>query len=165
MIVTEIIIDMVFAAIAGMGFGAISNPPIRSFKFIAILASVGHVLRYVLMNYFDINISTASFFGALLVGFGSIILGRRNKVPATVLSIPALLPMIPGKFAYNMVFSLIMFMQNLDNDELKAKFMDMFFSNTIIAGSTLFLLAAGVSLPMLMFPKYTLSFTRNSKYY
>lgn len=44
----------------------------------------------------------------------------------TVLYIPALLPMIPGKFAYNMVFSLIMCLQNMNDPEQLDKFMGMF---------------------------------------
>ncbi|MFV0365076.1 MAG: threonine/serine exporter family protein [Mangrovibacterium sp.] len=165
MLIGNILLDMIFSAIAGMGFGAISNPPTRCFKFIALLAAFGHATRYCFMNYLDINISVASFVGALVVGFGSLLLGKYSKVPITVLCIPALLPMIPGKFAYNMVFALIMFMQHLDDDQLKTEFMNMFFSNTIITGTTLFLLAAGVTLPMLLFPKFALSFTRKSKYH
>lgn len=165
MLITDIVLDMLFAAIAGMGFGAISNPPVRCFKFIGLLAAMGHVVRYCFMNYLDINISVASFVGALVVGFGGLLLGKYAKVPITVLCIPALLPMIPGKFAYNMVFSLIMFMQNLDSADLKIEFMNMFFSNAIITGTTLFLLATGVTLPMILFPKFALSFTRKSKYH
>ncbi|MFV0522662.1 MAG: threonine/serine exporter family protein [Mangrovibacterium sp.] len=165
MIGVNIILDMFFAAIAGMGFGAISNPPIRSFKFIALLSAAGHVVRYCLMNYAGVDISVSSFVGALVVGFGSMALGKYNKVPMTVLCIPALLPMIPGKYAYNMVFSLIMFMQNSNDPELQNEFMKMFFANSIITSTTLFLLAVGVALPMLIFPKYALSFTRKSKYH
>lgn len=165
MIATDIIIDMVFAAIAGMGFGAISNPPMRCFKFIALLAAFGHALRFCLMNYADVNIAIASFIGALLIGFGGLALGKYSKVPITVLCIPSLLPMIPGKFAYNMIFSLIMFLQNMSDPTLREQYMDMFFSNGIVTSTTLFLLATGVTIPMLLFPKVALSFTRKSKYH
>lgn len=163
MLITDLLLDMIFAAIAGMGFGAISTPSVRCFKYIGILAAVGHVARYMLLNYVEVDIASASFAGALIVGFGGLFLGKMAKVPITVLCIPALLPMIPGKFAYNMVFSLIMFMQNLDNPALKSNYMDMFFSNGMITSTTLFLLAAGVTLPMLLFPRFALSFTRKTR--
>ena len=42
MIAWNILSDALFAALAGIGFGAISDPPMRAFRFIAILAAAGH---------------------------------------------------------------------------------------------------------------------------
>ena len=39
MIALDILSDGFFAAIAGIGFGAISDPPLRAFKMIALLAA------------------------------------------------------------------------------------------------------------------------------
>ena len=107
MVALDILSDGFFAAVAGIGFGAISDPPLRAFKMIAILAALGHACRFCLMTYLGVDIATASLFAGLVIGFGSLWLGKRVYCPMTVLYIPALLPMIPGKFAYNMVFSLI----------------------------------------------------------
>jgi len=74
--IVDIILDGFFAALAGIGFGSISDPPLRAFKMIAILAAIGHALRFSLMNFSGFDISTASFFGALVIGFGSLLLGR-----------------------------------------------------------------------------------------
>lgn len=97
MIVLDILLDGLFAAIAGIGFGAISDPPMRAFPYIALLAAVGHACRFCLMTFFGVDIATASLFGALVIGFGSLWLGGRIYCPMTVLYIPALLPMIPGQ--------------------------------------------------------------------
>ncbi len=160
--IVDMIVASIFAAIAGMGFGAISNPSPRTFKYIAVLAATGYMGRYILMNYIGWEIAFSSFVGALVIGTVSMILGHRAQMPMTVMSIPALLPMIPGKFAYNMIFSLIMFLQNMKVEETKNEYMHLFFANATIAITTLFLLALGATLPMFLFPKYTLSFTRNS---
>ena len=40
MVALDILSDGFFAAIAGIGFGAISDPPLRAFKMIAILAAL-----------------------------------------------------------------------------------------------------------------------------
>ena len=45
MIAVDILFDGVFAAVAAIGFGAISDPPVRAFPYIALLAAVGHALR------------------------------------------------------------------------------------------------------------------------
>lgn len=51
MIVTDILLDGLFAAVAAIGFGAISDPPMRAFPRIALLAAIGHALRFTLMHW------------------------------------------------------------------------------------------------------------------
>lgn len=152
--------DGFFAAIAAIGFGAISNPPRRAFKMIPILAAVGHASRLCLMSYFDVDIATASFFASLIIGFGSLYLGRKVYCPMTVLYIPALLPMIPGRYAYNMVFSIIMCLQSTEKPELLDQYLQSLFSNALIVSSVIFTLAVGAMLPMMLFPHYAFSLTR-----
>lgn len=160
MIALDILSDMFFAALAGVGFGIISDPPLKAFRFIALLAAIGHACRYCLMTFAGVEISMGSFVGALLIGFGSLWLGKNVKVPMTVLYIHALLPMIPGKFAYNIVFSQIMFLQNMNNPIERSKYIEMFFSNTMVTCSVIFMLAVGATLPMFIFPKRAFSLTR-----
>ena len=64
MIAVDILFDGVFAAVAAIGFGAISDPPVRAFPYIALLAAVGHALRFCLMSYAGIDIATASLCAA-----------------------------------------------------------------------------------------------------
>ena len=104
MIAVDIISDGIFAAVAAMGFGAISDPPLRAFKFIALLAAVGHAARYCLMTFLGVDIASASLVAALIIGTGSVWCGKRVSCPMTVLYIPALLPMVPGTYAYKTVF-------------------------------------------------------------
>ncbi|MDR0431309.1 MAG: threonine/serine exporter family protein [Tannerellaceae bacterium] len=161
MIAINILSDAFFAAIAGIGFGAISNPPLRAFRYIALLAAVGHACRYCLMTFSGVEIATASLAGAFIIGMGSLWFGKKVHSPMTVLYIPALLPMIPGKFAYNMVFSLIMFLHSMDDPVEKMKYMDMFFSNTMVTITVVFLLAVGATFPLFLFPKRASSLTRH----
>ena len=158
----NIISDGFFGAIAAIGFGAISNPPLRAFKFIALLGAVGHACRFCLMTYLYIDIASASLISGLVIGFGSLILGKPIYCPTTVIFIPALLPMIPGKFAYNTIFSQIMFLQHMNQPDLKAKYMEMCFSNGIVTFTVIFLLAIGATLPMFIFHTRSHSLTRRS---
>ena len=82
----------------------------------------------------------------------------------TVLYIPALLPMIRGKFAYNMVFSLIMCLQTVNKPEMYDKYIEMqemFFSNSLVASTVIFMLAVGATFPMFIFPRRAFSLTRH----
>lgn len=160
MLVVDILLDGFFAALAAMGFGAISDPPLRAYRTIALLAAIGHALRYYLMTECGVNIAIGSLCASMAIGFGALWLGKRIHTPITVLSIPALLPMIPGKYAYKMFFAQIMFLQNLDSVTARQKYMEMFFFNSIVAITVIFVLAAGATLPILLFPKRTFSLTR-----
>ena len=153
MIALDILSDGFFAAIAGIGFGAISDPPLRAFKMIAILAAAGHACRYCLMTFLGVDIATASLFGALVIGFGSLWLGRKVYCPMTVLYIPA--------FAYNMVFSLIMSLQTMNEPERLGKYMETFFSNGLVTCTVIFMLAVGATFPMFLLPHKAFSLTRH----
>lgn len=163
MIIINILSDAFFAAIAGVGFGAISDPPMRAFRHIAILAAVGHAIRYSLMHFGGVDIATASFIGAIAIGFGALWLGGKIYCPMTVLYIPALLPMIPGKYAYSMFFSLIMCLQTMDTPAESARYMELFLSNGIVTVTVIFLLAIGGTLPIFIFPGKAYSLTRQHK--
>jgi uncharacterized membrane protein YjjB (DUF3815 family) len=163
MILLDLLSDGFFAAIAGVGFGSISDPPLRSFKMIAVLAAMGHMCRYSMMNYCGLDIATASLIGAVVIGFASLWLGRKIYCPMTVLYIPALLPMIPGKFAYNMVFSLIMSLHTMKDPVLFNRYISTFFSSTLVTCTVVFMLTVGATIPLLLFPHRAFSLTRHQK--
>ncbi len=161
--ILTILHDAVFAAIAGMGFGAISNPPTKAFPYIALLAAVGHAFRFILMNYLGVDIALASLAGAMLIGFGGLWLGYAGYFPITVVAIPALLPMVPGKLAYNTVFSTIMFLQSMDDPAEHSRYMLLFLDNGMLSLTVIFFLAIGVIVPIALFPKIAYSLTRRHK--
>jgi uncharacterized membrane protein YjjB (DUF3815 family) len=160
MIVTDLLVDGIFAAFAGIGFGAISHPPKRAFLYIAILSAIGHALRYYLMNNLHVDIAAASFSASVVIGLTSLWFGRLSHCPITVLYIPALLPMVPGMYAYKTVFALMMFMQNFKNETLAGKYLQEMQSNAVVTVSTVFLLALGATLLIFVFPKKAYSMTR-----
>lgn len=160
MIAVDILLDALFAAIAGCGFGMISNPPKRALCYIALLAAIAHSARFCLMNYAHIDIATSSFFAALTIGFCSLPLARRIFVPMTVIYIPALLPMVPGIYAYKTVFSLIMFLHSLDDQNQGIEYMELFFLNGSVSFSVIALLTVGATLPNIIFKKTAFSMTR-----
>lgn len=159
MTLLAILSDGFFAAVAAVGFGAVSDPPMRAFPAIALLAAVGHALRFCLMDT-GVDIASASLCASVAIGIGSLLLGGRIHCPMTVLFIPALLPMIPGMYAYKTVFSMIMFMQNLD-DPSAAGYLAAIVRNGFVTFSVIFMLAAGAAAPIFLFNKRAHSLTRN----
>ena len=158
--VGTLVIDGLFAAIAAIGFGAISNPPRRAFLSIAIAAAIGHALRFSLMHYVGVDIITASFCASFVIGWVSLFLGSLIYCPMTVVYIPALLPMIPGMYAYKTVFALLLFSRNLSDSDMVQRYMQEFFVNGIITCGVIFMLAVGATLPFILFPSKPYSLTR-----
>ena len=152
MIVTDILLDGLFAAVAAIGFGAISDPPMRAFPRIALLAAIGHALRFTLIHCAALDIATASLFAAFAIGMGSLWLGRGVRWP-----------MVPGIYAYKTVFSLIMFLQSLDRADEGMRYMQQFFLNATVSLSVIALLAAGATLPIFIFKRRAFSMTRRTR--
>ena len=162
MTLLAILSDGFFAAVAAVGFGAVSDPPMRAFPAIALLAAVGHALRFCLMDT-GVDIASASLCASVAIGSGSLLLGGRIHCPMTVLFIPALLPMIPGMYAYKTVFALIMFLQSLNDPGQGLEYMQQFFLNATVSFSVIILLAAGATLPIFIFNRRAFSLTRRRR--
>jgi len=153
-----VVIDALLAAIAAIGFAVISNPSRKAIFVSALLAAIGHSMRFFLIKS-GLDITIATFVAATAIGLLSIVFARIIHCPAEVFSFPSLLPMIPGMFAYKTILSLIKFMQNTDSKLEQVYILD-FFHNGMTAMFILFALVVGVSLPILLFPKFSFSVTR-----
>lgn len=160
MVVTDILIDGLLAAVAAVGFGAISYPPRRAFKYIAILAAVGHALRFSLMEYAGLDIAASSFCASVSIGLLALWFGKMSRCPLTVLYIPALLPMIPGMYAYKSIFALVSLMQSLGDYSLSETYMHQLIINLTVTISVVFLLAIGATIFIFLFPKMAYTMTR-----
>jgi len=154
-----ILVDGVLAAIAAIGFAVISNPSRKAVAVSALLAAIGHGLRFALIHSAKLEISVATFIAASCIGLLSMLFARIIRCPAEVFSFPSLLPMIPGLFAYRTILGLIKFMRTTDVIKAQGFMMD-FFHNGLTALFILFALVIGVSLPVLFFPKLSFSVTR-----
>ncbi len=115
------------------------------------------------MRHAGLDIASASFVAAFAIGMGSLWLGRGVRCPMTVLYIPALLPMVPGIYAYKTVFSLIMFLQSLDRADEGVRYMQQFFLNATVSLSVIALLAVGATLPIFVFKRRAFSMTRRKR--
>ena len=96
----NIIQDIIFSAIAAIGFASISNTPPSAMRYCALLAAIGHCIRFLLMGELNVHIIVASTLAAIIIGSLAIIFAPRAKCPPETFSFPALLPMIPGMYAY-----------------------------------------------------------------
>ena len=156
--ITAIIEDGFFAAIAAIGFSSISNPPRKAYLICALLAAVGHSLRFTL-THIQTHIIVASFAAAFAIGTLAIPLARRIKCPAEVFSFPALLPMIPGMFAYRTIQALVKCLIN-KQEEVFNHYLYLLFYNGFTCIVIIIAMVVGVTAPIFIFNRISFQATR-----
>lgn len=152
--------DAFFAGIAGIGFGSISNVPYKAFPYCALIAGIGHALRWYLINRLGVHIIWASLAAGFTIGALSVVAGVLIKQPAESLSFPSLLPMIPGMYAYKTVLNLVKCI-SVGSEETFSHYFYLMSDNLLTAVLIISMLAIGALIPILMFPRLTFRATRN----
>lgn len=158
-LIAELLLDGLLAAVAATGFAVISNPPRKAIYLSALLAAIGHALRYFLINTMSMDIVTATVIASFTIGMITIFFARMIHCPPEVFSFPSLLPMIPGMYAYRTFMSLMNFIQAKDPLVMQATMIDIL-HNGALTVSILFALVLGVSLPLFIFHRQSFLMTR-----
>lgn len=105
--------DGLFAVVACIGFALISNAPRDACLLAGLLAGVGHMTRFLLLHA-GMGMASASLCAATLISLCSALCARRRHTPAEFFAFPALLPMIPGMYAYNAILATMRFLSAVD---------------------------------------------------
>ena len=149
-----------FASVTALGFGLISNPPRRALAAVVLTAFLGYFTRATMLDFAHLHIFISCFVSALVMGSCGLIFGRLTRTPATVIYIPALLPMIPGMYAYKAIFAMLKYMNHIEMVD-NAIYIDQFVVNFTYVIGILLTLAIGSIMPMFVFTKTANSLTRN----
>ncbi|MCM1079544.1 MAG: threonine/serine exporter family protein [Bacteroidales bacterium] len=151
--------DCFFAATAAIGFGSISNVPVKTFTGCAVLAAAGHGTRTLLTGQFGTDIIPASFIGSIAIGLLSIPASSHWKTPAESMSFPALLPMIPGMYAYRSMQALIACVHHSSETDFMHQ-LYLLHRNGLVCCTIILLMFLGVTVPIFCFKKHSFSATR-----
>ena len=149
-----------FASVTALGFGLISNPPRRALAAVVLTAFLGYFTRATMLDFGHLHIFISCFVSALVMGSCGLIFGRLTRTPATVIYIPALLPMIPGMYAYKAIFAMLKYMNHIEMVD-NAIYIDQFVVNFTYVLGILLTLAIGSIMPMFVFTRTANSLTRN----
>ncbi len=85
--------------LASLSIGVLFSLPPTSLLLASVIATAGHLANQGLLSA-GAAPAEAAFVGAYLVAQIAEILARFLKVPAPVLSIPGIIPLVPGSVAY-----------------------------------------------------------------
>lgn len=158
--IQDFILDGLFAAIAAIGFAAVSRPPRRAYLFCAMIAAAGHSARFALMQpCIGMHIVAATFVASLLVGCLSVWLSRLARTPAETCLFPALLPMIPGMYAYRAFGGLAICVLSPDESSFAHAFY-LFGQNAMTCSVILLGMAVGATIPIFVFKRISFAATR-----
>ncbi len=156
----KILYDALLAAIAAIGFSAISRPPRRAYLYCAIIAAVGHSVRYMLMNMPEpVTIIPATLIASFLIGTLAVFLSPRAHMPAETCLFPALLPMIPGIYAYKAFGGLALCLLS-ESEAAFARAQYLFSYNALTCLCILVCMVVGATLPIFIFKKISFQATR-----
>ena len=98
--------DAVFAGIAAFGFALLFNVPRQALLACVLFAASAHAVRSLLLHL-NVPIEWASFIAATLLGLATVPWARRVLIPRPVVTVAAIIPMIPGVYAYKTMTGLM----------------------------------------------------------
>lgn len=137
-----------WAGFAALGFAILFNVPVRTLFAIWVLGVIGGLLKFFFMGL-ESNIIIASFIGASSIGILSIPLAHKIHSPPLIFSIPAIIPMVPGAFAYRMMLGLMKIATHTTETGMEQVLTDTF-QYGIKVVFILLAISVGVAVPMLV---------------
>ncbi|MGL5111804.1 MAG: threonine/serine exporter family protein [Flavobacterium sp.] len=138
---------------AALGFGMLFNVPKRALFSIFLIGALGGLMKFFMME-FEIGIVLSTLCGATLIGFLSVFAAYNRNCPPITFSIPAVIPMIPGLYAYKSMIGFIALTSEKDPIAYARVFFEAL-NNGLTAFFVLMVLATGVAVPLLVTRKTT----------
>ncbi|RDU67610.1 threonine/serine exporter [Helicobacter didelphidarum] len=158
----HVLMNTIFAMVAGFGFSYAFNPPRNIFIGIVCVSGFGYFVRSMLMQFSIFSLAGASFCASFCMGLMTMLVAKRKKVPAEIIVFPALLPMFPGSYGYKSILSILAFTQHADKPE-QLGYLLAFFNNITIMLSVSTSLVAGVLVTFIIFYEQSFMMTRGHK--
>lgn len=159
-IIFELIELSIWSGIAAIGFSILFNVPRKSIITIFILGFGAGLIKF-LMLHFNVNIVFSSFLGAFFVGLISIPLAHKIHLPPVVFTIPTIIPMIPGFYAYETVLYVMKYTLVEKDISKKYELINGIFSNGFNMVFILIAITLGITIPMLLLRKSTVKRVNN----
>jgi uncharacterized membrane protein YjjB (DUF3815 family) len=139
--------DAFFSAIPAVGFAMLFNVPKRFLSYCAIAGAVGHSSRTLLLSI-DMPIEWATFVAAAIVGVLTISFAKRHMAPPLMYAVAAVIPMIPGTYAFNTMIALV---QMTSQAQISAELTAAVITNGLKTVFILGALAVGLAMPSLLY--------------
>ena len=145
-IILNILLKSIFASVASTGFAMLFNVPKATLKYCALGGGITYIIRNISMEMgFSIVLST--FIAAACIGFITLKWSKKFLVPRPVYSVAAIIPMIPGTFAFTAMISLV----DMNTHGVTPELIEIFIENALKALSILGAITFGLALTSLYY--------------
>lgn len=148
----------VWFGFAALGFAVLFNVPQRTLIIIWLLAALGGLTK-LWMIHCGSTVVLGSLAGSSVIGILSIPSAHNKHAPPLVFSIPAVIPMVPGVFAYKAMLGLMTLAGNPTAPNY-TQIISQTLNNGLNALFILMSLAVGVAIPMLVTRKSSVKHIR-----
>ncbi|MGF1725166.1 threonine/serine exporter family protein [Photobacterium nomapromontoriensis] len=138
--------DMFFAMIPAVGFALVFNVPSKALKYCALGGALGHGCRFALMHW-GMSIEWSTLCAATLVGMIGVHWSHRFLAHPKVFTVAAMIPMVPGVFAFKAMIALVEINHQGFTPDLLAVLIENVLKAVFIVAS----LAIGLAMPGLLF--------------
>jgi uncharacterized membrane protein YjjB (DUF3815 family) len=143
----EILFNAFWCGSGALGFAVLFNAPTRALLAIYLCGFIAGLIKFsIILPGFGAGVIVSSLAAASMVGFASIPISHWRHVPPIVISIPSVIPLLPGSYAYRTMLGLIKSTSQTDVEVLTATV-----HNGIMVLFIILVLSLGVTLPMLLF--------------
>lgn len=137
--ITKLLSVFIFGIIAAGAFAILFNVPKRVLLITAIGGGLGLIVRNIIV-FNTPSLAFGSFIGAIVIGIWAAHWSHKYDTPGHVISIPAIIPMVPGVLAYRTLMGLWHFVY-VEPQEQAQKL-----AETFSYGLQTFLILLGISL-------------------
>lgn len=101
------LIYLLAAFVASFGFGVMYNVPARTLFASSISGAIGWLVYYIIAFQFGFVVFLGAGAASFLIAFLSQWFARYYRMPVIVFAVPAIIPLVPGGSAYNMMRAFI----------------------------------------------------------
>lgn len=134
--------------VAALGFAILFNVPQRVLLIVSLFGCIGGMTKLILVH-FGVNVILSTLGGSILIGILTIQAAHNKHAPPLVFTIPSVIPLVPGVYAYRMMLGIIQLAGNAANPEYQ-KILAETVNNGLNMFFILLCIAVGGSLPMLI---------------
>ena len=149
LILQDIILNAIFAAIPAVGFAMLFNVPKSALKYCAFGGAIVYTLREIFMDL-TLTIELATFLASMIIGLIALYWSRKNLVPRPIYTVASIIPMIPGTYAFTAMISLV----DMNTHGVSSELIEIFIESGLKSISILGAISFGLALPSLYFMRY-----------
>lgn len=146
----EVVFKGLWCSCAAFGFGVLFNAPKRCLWMILLVGFLGGLVKFgMMLPQIGGGIVFSTFAASLVIGFTGVFLGNWKRFIPMMITIPSVIPLVPGAFAYKAMLGLMELGRT--PDENYGQIVNQAIYNGTMTLFVLLAITLGVTIPLVIF--------------